>query len=148
MQRYSGIFMGRRKKLSSETEAEMEGSWDDHEPLCLALIAADFDKFQQSINRTESTLVQHLGEYHETSRRGQAELYETLKRVDENLHIMNKNQSKLNELLMQVTHQGKNPNMYGNKEAGGSSGGHEEIRYNLEKVPISKGSLEGDTTQG
>ena len=85
MQRYSGIFMGRRKKLSSETEAEMEGSGDDHESLGLARIVAEFDKFQQSVNRTESTLVQHLGEYHETSRRGQAELSETLKRVEENL---------------------------------------------------------------
>jgi hypothetical protein len=61
---------------------------------------------------------------------------------------MNKNQSNLNELLMQVTHQGKNPDMYGNKEVGGSGGGHEEIRYNLEKSPRSEGSLEGDTTQG
>ena len=98
MQSYNGIFMGRRKKPSSETEAEMEGSGDDHEPQGLALIVAEFDKFQQSINRMESTLVQHLGEYHETSRRGQAKLYETLKRVDEKLQIMNKNQSKLNEL--------------------------------------------------
>jgi hypothetical protein len=148
MQRYSGIFMVRRKKPSSETEAEMEGSWDDHKPLGLALIAAEFDKFQQYVNRMESTLVQHLGEYHETSRRGQAKLYETLKRVDENLQIMNKNQSKLNELLMQVTHQGKNPDTYGNNEAGGSGGTHEEIRYNPEKGPRSEGSLEGDTAQG
>ena len=94
----------------------------------------------------ESTLVQHLGEYHETSRRGQDELSETLKRVDEKLQIMNKNQSKLNELLMQVNHQGKNPDMYRNKEVGGSSGVHEEIRYNPEKASRSEGSLEGDTT--
>jgi hypothetical protein len=66
----------------------------------------------------------------------QAELSETLKRVDENLQIMNKNQSKLNELLMQVTHQGKNPDTYGNKEVGGSNGAHEEIRYNPEKGPV------------
>jgi hypothetical protein len=148
MQRYSGIFMGRRKKPSSETEAEMEGSGDDHEPLGLALIAVEFDKFQQSVNRTESTLVQHLGEYHETNKRGQAKLSETLKKVNENLQIMNKNQSKLNEFLMQMTHQGKNPDAYGHKEAGGSIGGHEEIRYNLEKAPRSEGSLEGDTAQG
>ena len=148
MQRYSGIFMGRRKKPSSETKAEMEGSWDDHKPLGLALIAAEFDKFQQYVNRMESTLVQHLGEYHETSRRGQAELSKTLKRVDENLQIMNKNQSKLNEILMQVTHQGKNPDMYGNKEAGGSGEIHEETRYNPEKVVRSEGSLDGDTGQG
>jgi hypothetical protein len=50
MQRYSGIFMGRRKKPNSETEAEMEGSGDDHEPQGLAFLAAEFDKFQQTIN--------------------------------------------------------------------------------------------------
>ena len=61
---------------------------------------------------------------------------------------MNKNQSKLNELLMQVNHQGKNPDMYGNKEAGGSGEIHEETRYNLEKVVRSEGSLDGDTDQG
>ena len=49
---------------------------------------------------------------------------------------------------MQVTLQGKNPDTYGNKEAGGSGGIHEEIRYNPEKAPRSEGSLEGDTTQG
>jgi hypothetical protein len=86
-----------------------------------------------------------LDEYHETSRRGQTELSETLKRVDENLQIMNKNQSKLNELLTQVTHQGRNPDMYGNKEAGGSGEIHEEIKYNPEKVVRSEGSLDGDT---
>jgi hypothetical protein len=148
MQRYSSIFMGRKKKSSSETEAKMEGLGDDHEPLGLALIAAEFDKFQQSINHTESTLVQHLGEYHETNRKEQAKLSETLKRVDENLQIMNKNQSKLNEILMQVSHQGKNPDMYGNKEVGGSGEIHEEIIYNLEKVVRSEGSLDGDTGQG
>ena len=111
-------------------------------------IASEFDKFQQSINRTESTLVQHLGEYHETSRRGQAKLSKNLKRVDENLQIMNKNQSKLNEILMQVNHQGKNPDMYGIKEAGGSREIHEGIRYNPEKVVRSEGNLDGDTGQG
>ena len=85
MQRYNGIFMGRRKKPSSETEAEMEGSGDDHEPQGLAFLAAKFEKFQQTVNRTESTLVQQLDEYQETSRRGQAEISETLKKVDENL---------------------------------------------------------------
>lgn len=45
MQRYSGIFMGRRKKQSSETEAKMEGSGDDCEPQVLAFLAAKFDKF-------------------------------------------------------------------------------------------------------
>jgi hypothetical protein len=45
MQRYSGIFMGRRKKPTSETEAEMEGSGDDCEPQGLAFLATEFDKF-------------------------------------------------------------------------------------------------------
>jgi hypothetical protein len=48
----------------------MEGSRDDHEPQGLAFLAVEFDKFQKTLNRTESTLVQHLDEYQETSRRG------------------------------------------------------------------------------
>jgi hypothetical protein len=58
MQRYRGIVMGWRKKNNSETEAEMEGSGDDHEPQGLALLVAEFGKFQQNMNCTESTLVQ------------------------------------------------------------------------------------------
>jgi hypothetical protein len=61
---------------------------------------------------------------------------------------MHKNQSKLNELLMQVNHQGKNPDMYRNKESGGSREIHEETRYNPEKIVRSEGSLDGDTGQG
>lgn len=57
MQKYRGIVMGRRKKNNSETEAKMEGSGDDHEPQGLALLVTKFDKFQQNMNRTESTLV-------------------------------------------------------------------------------------------
>jgi hypothetical protein len=57
MQKYRGIVMGRRKKNNSETEAEMEGSGDNHEPQGLALLVAEFGKFQQNMNRTESTLV-------------------------------------------------------------------------------------------
>jgi hypothetical protein len=148
MQRYSGIFMGQRKKPNSETEAEMEGSGDDCEPQGLAFLSAEFDKFQQTINHTESKLVQHLDEYQETSRRGQAKISKTLKKVEENLQKMNQNQSRITEALMQVTHQGKDPHTYGNKEAGGSGGGHEEIRYNLEKAPRSEGSLGGGTSHG
>jgi hypothetical protein len=44
MQRYSGIYMGRRKKQTSETEAEMEGSGDDGEPQGLAYLAREFHK--------------------------------------------------------------------------------------------------------
>jgi hypothetical protein len=57
MQKYRGIVMGRRKKNNSETEAEMEGSGDDHEPRGLALLVIEFGKFQQNINCTKSTLV-------------------------------------------------------------------------------------------
>jgi hypothetical protein len=148
MQRYSGTVMGRRKKNNSETEAEMEGSRDDHEPQGLALLVAEFGKFQQNMNHTESTLVRNLDEYQETNRRGQAEISKTLKKVDENLHKMNENQTRIMELLMQVTHRGKDPNMYGIKEAGGSGGTHEDARYNLEKAPGSEGSLGGGTFHG
>jgi hypothetical protein len=85
MQKYRGIVMGPRNKNNSETEAEMEGLGDDHEPQGLALLVVEFGKFQQNMNRTESTLVRQLDEYQETNRRGQAEISETLKKVDENL---------------------------------------------------------------
>jgi len=61
---------------------------------------------------------------------------------------MNENQTRIIDLLMQVTHRGKDPHMYGNKEAGGSSGTHEEDRYNSEKAPGSEGSLGGGTFHG
>jgi hypothetical protein len=38
--------------------------------------------------------------------------------------------------------------MYGNKEAGGSGGTHEEVRYNPKKAPGSEGSLGGGTFHG
>jgi hypothetical protein len=53
MQRYSGIFMGRRKKPTNETEAEMDGSGDDCEPQGLAFLATEFNKFQQTLNLTK-----------------------------------------------------------------------------------------------
>jgi hypothetical protein len=55
MQKYRGIAMGRRKINNNETE--VEGSGDDHEPQGLALLLTEFGKFQQNMNRTESTLV-------------------------------------------------------------------------------------------
>jgi hypothetical protein len=85
MQKYRGIVMGLRKKNNSETEVEMEALGDDHEPQGLALLVSKFGKFQQNMNCTESTLVQQLDEYQETNRRGRDEIYETLKKVDENL---------------------------------------------------------------
>ena len=62
MQRYSGIFMGRRKKPTNETETKMEGSGDDHEPQGLAFLVTKFDNFQQTLNLTEGNLVHHLKE--------------------------------------------------------------------------------------
>ena len=136
MQRYRGIGMGRRK--INNNEIEVEGSRDDHEPQGLALL----------VTKLESTLVQQLDEYHETSRRGQAEISETLKKFDENLQKMNENQTRITDLLMKVTHRGKDPDTYGNKEAGGSDGTHEEGRYNPEKAPGSEGSLGGGMFHG
>ena len=81
MQKFSGIYMVRRKKQTSETEAEMEGLGDDIEPQGLAILAQEFRK---SIIQTKSTLVNHLQENQETNRRGQAEILETLRKVDEN----------------------------------------------------------------
>ena len=93
-------------------------------------------------------MVQQLDEYQETNRRGQAEIYENFKKVDENIQKMNQNQSRITDLLMQMTHQGKDPETYGNKVAGGSSGFHGEIRYNPEKASRSEGSQGGGTSNG
>jgi hypothetical protein len=57
MKKYRGIVMGQRKKNNSEIEGEMEGSGDDHETQGLALLVTEFDKFQQNMKCTESTLV-------------------------------------------------------------------------------------------
>jgi hypothetical protein len=57
MQKYKGIGMGRRKINNSEIEVEIEGPGDDHEPQGLALLVTEFGKFQQNMNRIESTLV-------------------------------------------------------------------------------------------
>jgi hypothetical protein len=135
--------MGRRKINNSEIE--VEGSGYDHEPQGLALLVTKFDNFQQNMNRTESTLVRQLDEYHETGKRGQAKISETLNKVDENIQKMNEKQTRITDLLMQVTHQGKDPDTYGKKEVGGSGGTHEEDRYNPEKAPGSEGSLGGGT---
>jgi hypothetical protein len=148
MQRYSGIVMGRRKKNNSETKAEMEGSGDEYEPQGLALLVDEFGKFQQNMNCTERTLVQQLDEYQETNRRGHAKISKTLKKVDENIQKINENQTRITDLLMQVTHRGKDPDTYRNKEAGGSDGTHEEVRYNIEKALGSEGSLGGGTSHG
>jgi hypothetical protein len=148
MQKYKGIGMSRRKINDSEIEIEIEGSGDDHEPQGLALLVTKLDNFQQNMNRTEITLVRQLDEYQETSRRGQAKISETLKKVDENIQKMNENQTRITDLLMQVTHRGKDIDTYGKKEAGGSNGTHEEDRYNPKKAPGSEGSLGGGKFHG
>ena len=71
MQKFSGIYMGRRRKQTGETEAEMEGSSEDSEPQILAGFAKEL---QHSINRTESALVHHLQENQEAMLRGQFEM--------------------------------------------------------------------------
>jgi hypothetical protein len=113
MQKFSGIYMGRRRKQTCETEAEMEGSGEDNESQILAGFAREL---QHSINLTQSTLVHHLQENQESVRRGQMEITETLERV-------NASQEKLAQLLMQMTHAGKGLKVYANREASGSHGG-------------------------
>jgi hypothetical protein len=61
MQKYRGIAMRRRKIKNNETKVEIEGSGNDHEPQGLALLVIEFGKFQQNMNRTESTLVRIVG---------------------------------------------------------------------------------------
>jgi hypothetical protein len=79
--------MARRKKHTSETEAEMEGSGDDNDPQGLAFLAQEFHK---SINQTESKVVIHLQKNYEANRKGQTEITETLRKVDENLRKVDK----------------------------------------------------------
>ena len=151
MQKFSGIYIGRHRKKTSETEVEMEGSGDD-EPQGLAYLAQEFNK---SINQTEGKLVVHLQENYDITRRGQAEITETLKKVDDNLRKVDENQTRICNLLMQMTHKGKGPKMYENRETSGSHGGN---RYNPEKAPRynsehvfyhqSEGSHGGGTPHG
>jgi hypothetical protein len=97
MHKFSGIYMGRRRKKTGEPEAEMEGSGEDSEPQVLAGIAKEL---QNSINHTQSALEHHLQENQETMRRGQFEMRETLERI-------NANQENIAQLLLQITHAGK-----------------------------------------
>jgi hypothetical protein len=73
-----------------------------------------------------------LQENYDVICRGQTEIIETLKNVYENLRKVDKNQTRIWQLLMQVTHKGKGPEKYENRETGGSHGGN---RYNTEKAP-------------
>jgi hypothetical protein len=99
MKKFSGIYMGRKKKQISEIEAEMKGSSDDIEPWGLAILAQEFCKY---ITLTESKLVTHLQENHEENSRGKAKINDTLRKVDENQKI-------IVELLMGMNHKGKGP---------------------------------------
>ena len=57
MQKFSDIYMGRRRKQTGEAEAEMEGSGKDSEPRILAGFARDL---QRSIEVSQGDLVHHL----------------------------------------------------------------------------------------
>jgi hypothetical protein len=98
----------------------------------LAILAQEF---QKSIVQIESTLFCHLQENQEANRRGQVEIYETLRKVDTN-------QTTIAELLMDMSHKGKGPETYDNRETGGSHGGN---RYNPDRIPYhqSEGSNGG-----
>jgi hypothetical protein len=92
MQKFSGIYMVRRRKQTGEAEAEMEGSGEDSEPQTLARIVKDL---QHSIQVSQSNLVNHLHENQEATRRGQAEISKTLRKVNEN-------QTRISQLLMEM----------------------------------------------
>jgi hypothetical protein len=74
-----------------------------------------------------------------------------LKKVDDNLRKVDENQTRICNLLMQMTHKGKGPETYENRETGGN-------RYNPEKAPRhnsehvfyhqSEGSHGGGTPHG
>ena len=85
-------------------------------------------------------MVTHLQEIQEANRRGQTEISETLRKVDEN-------QTRIAEMLMEMNHKGKGPESYANKETSGSHGGN---RYQQEYIPYhhSEGSHGGGAPQG
>jgi len=57
MQKFSGLYMGRRRKQTGEGEVEMEGSGEDKEPQILVGIAGEL---QHSIENSQRSLVHHL----------------------------------------------------------------------------------------
>jgi len=65
----------------------------------------------------DSTLVHHLHENQEALRMGHVDMAETLERV-------NASHERLAQLLMQMTHEGKGPEVYENKEYSESHGGN------------------------
>jgi tRNA A-37 threonylcarbamoyl transferase component Bud32 len=56
--------------------------------------------FQKSINQTESKMVHHLRENYEENRKGQTEIIDTLRKVDENLRKVDENESRIAQLLL------------------------------------------------
>ena len=99
MQKFNGIYMGRRRKQIGETKTEMEGSSEDDEPQILVGFAKDL---QHSIIRTQSALEHHLQENPKNMRKGQVEMRETLKKI-------NISQMNIAQLLLQITHARKGP---------------------------------------
>ena len=85
-------------------------------------------------------MVRHLQEYQETNRRGQAEISETLRKLDEN-------QTRIATMLMEMSHKGKGLEAYDNRETSGSHGGN---RYHLEHISYhqSEGSHGGGAPHG
>jgi hypothetical protein len=138
MQKFSGIYMGRRRKQTGEAEAEMEGSGEDSEPQMIEGIARDL---QRSIEVSQSDLVHHLQESQEATRRGQAEISETLKKVSDS-------QEMISRLLMQMTHGGKGPETYANKEASGSQGGNKHQQEHIPYYHTEGQSHGGGAPQG
>jgi hypothetical protein len=72
MQKFNGIYMGRRRKQTGEVEADMEGSGEDSQPRGLATLTRELRK---SIHQTKSTLVNHLQESHLMPQNGSRRLH-------------------------------------------------------------------------
>jgi hypothetical protein len=138
MQKFSGIYMGKGRKQTGEAEAEMEGSGEDSEPQMIAGIARDL---QHSIEVSQSDVVHHLQETQEATRRGQAKISETLKKVSDS-------QEMISRLLMQLTHGGKGPETYANKEASGSQGGNKHQQEHIPYYHMEGQSHGGGEPQG
>jgi hypothetical protein len=138
MQKFSSIYMARRRKQIGETKAEMEGSGKDSEPHMITGIARDL---QRSIEVSQSDLIHHLQESQEATRRGQAEISETLKKVGDN-------QEMISKLLMQMTHGVKGPETYNNREASGSQGGYRPQQEHIPHYHTEGQSHGGGAPQG
>jgi hypothetical protein len=88
----------------------MEVLGEDNEPQILACFSKEL---QHSMNQTKSALVHHLKDNQESMRMGQFEMRENLEKV-------NASQERLAQLLLQMIHAGKGPEVYANREAIGS----------------------------